>query len=422
MKNIFRLFAVIAFVAIIGFSFIACGGDDPDPKPDPNPPPANVSVTGVSMEKTATTILVGSTETLYATVTPNNATNKTVAWSTSNANVATVANGVVTAKAAGTATITVTTADGNRTAACTVTVSATAVAVTGVSLNKSSTSITIGGTETLIATITPSGATNQNVNWVSSNTAIATVNGGTVTAHAAGSTAITVTTVDGSKTATCSVTVTAITYYIKYDANGGSGTAMANSTHTYDVAKNLSSNTYTPPTDKQFGGWNTAANGSGTRYTNTQSVKNLASTQGATVTLYAQWLAVSADQDFYYGVVPVATLNFLKGTNAAAENGWKNALGLPGAPGVPTANSHAHLDTINASYSVSAPKSVSFSGNNFWFIMVPKSLGNAIIISANQDVTALNAKDSASWNGVEYWLHASTSGGSRDGLTLEIAY
>ncbi|MBR3350964.1 MAG: Ig domain-containing protein, partial [Erysipelotrichaceae bacterium] len=85
--------------------------------------PAEVSVTGVSLDKSSLGMITGDTETLTATVIPANATNKSVTWSSSNTSVATVSNGVVTAKAAGSATITVTTADGNKTAACAVTVS-----------------------------------------------------------------------------------------------------------------------------------------------------------------------------------------------------------------------------------------------------------------------------------------------------------
>lgn len=81
-----------------------------------------IPVTGVSLNKTSTTISVGETETLTATVAPSNALNKAVTWTSSNTDVAMVANGVVTAKAAGSATITVTTTDGGFTATCAVTV------------------------------------------------------------------------------------------------------------------------------------------------------------------------------------------------------------------------------------------------------------------------------------------------------------
>ena len=84
----------------------------------------------------------------------------------------------------------------------------TTIYVTGVSLNKTTTTMTIGGTEQLTETLSPNNATNKTVNWKSSNTNVATVsNTGLVTAMAAGSTTITVSTVDGNKTATCNVIV-----------------------------------------------------------------------------------------------------------------------------------------------------------------------------------------------------------------------
>lgn len=177
-------------------------------------PPDPVAVTGVSLNKNATTIAIGANETLTATITPANADNQTVTWSSNNTAVATVnQTGKVTGVSAGTATITVTTQDGNKTATCTVTVpdpSADPVAVTGVSLNKTSTSLTVGATETLTATVAPANATNQAITWSSNNTAVASVDqNGKVTAVAAGTATITVTTQDGNKTATCTVTVSA---------------------------------------------------------------------------------------------------------------------------------------------------------------------------------------------------------------------
>ena len=83
------------------------------------------------------------------------------------------------------------------------------VAVTGVTLDKSEVSITVGKTATLTATINPSNATNKNVSWTSSAEGVATVANGVVTAIAEGNATITVTTEDGSHIATCDVTVTA---------------------------------------------------------------------------------------------------------------------------------------------------------------------------------------------------------------------
>jgi len=88
----------------------------------------------------------------------------------------------------------------------------TPIAVTGVTLNKTTLTLTLGASETLTANVAPADAANKAVAWASSNAAVATVsNNGEVTAVSAGAATITVTTADGGKTATCAVTVTAAT-------------------------------------------------------------------------------------------------------------------------------------------------------------------------------------------------------------------
>ncbi|MDR1563342.1 MAG: DUF4434 domain-containing protein [Oscillospiraceae bacterium] len=81
-----------------------------------------IAVTGVSLNKSAISLIEGESEALTATVSPANATNKNVTWSSDNPSVATVDKGVVTAGSHGTAVITATTADGGKVASCTVTV------------------------------------------------------------------------------------------------------------------------------------------------------------------------------------------------------------------------------------------------------------------------------------------------------------
>ena len=82
---------------------------------------------------------------------------------------------------------------------------------------------------------------------------------------------------------------TANIYTIAYNINGGKGGSTASSTHTYGVAKALTANGFTANDGFHFGSWNTQANGSGTKYTDKQSVTNLTATNKGTVTLYAQW-------------------------------------------------------------------------------------------------------------------------------------
>ncbi|MDP4089330.1 MAG: Ig-like domain-containing protein [Bacillota bacterium] len=166
-------------------------------------------VTSVSLNKTTDSLTVGETDTLTATVNPSDAENKAVVWSSSNASVAAVdSTGKVTAVAAGTADITVTTVDGNKTAVCNVTVTVPVINVTSVSINKTTDTLIVGDTDTLTATVNPSDASNKAIVWSSSNTTVAAVDStGKVTVVAAGAAIITVTTVDGNKTAVCSVTV-----------------------------------------------------------------------------------------------------------------------------------------------------------------------------------------------------------------------
>ena len=175
-----------------------------------NAPAAPIPVTAIALNKSTTNIAIGDSETLTIIYTPAEAnTGKAVTWTSSNTSVATVDNsGKVIGVTVGTATITATsTTDASITASCAVTVQA--VAVTGVSINPTSANLQIGGSTDLTYTILPANATDKSVSWSSSNTSVATVNNGHVTAIAAGTATITVTTTDGNKTATCSVTVTA---------------------------------------------------------------------------------------------------------------------------------------------------------------------------------------------------------------------
>ncbi|MDR1983721.1 MAG: Ig-like domain-containing protein [Prevotellaceae bacterium] len=190
-------------LAAIGIISISCQKNTENIVP-------SIRVIGISITPNPTSIEINKTTQLTATISPADATNKNISWKTDNAAVATVdANGLVTGKSAGTAIITVTTDDGGKTATCTVTVVTIPIAVTGVSITPNSTSIEINKTTQLIATISPADATNKNISWKIDNAAVATIDAnGLVTGKSAGTAIITVTTNDGGKTATCTVTVT----------------------------------------------------------------------------------------------------------------------------------------------------------------------------------------------------------------------
>lgn len=171
--------------------------------PSPSTP---VAVSGVALNKKVATVNVGKTVTVKATVTPANADNKTLVWTSSNTKIATVSNGVVKGVKAGRVIITAKTTDGsNISATCTVTVKQP---VTRISLSKKATMYT-GKKLTLKAKVNPANASNKALTWKSSNTKIAKVaSNGVVTGVKAGTVKITATAKDGSrKSATCTVTV-----------------------------------------------------------------------------------------------------------------------------------------------------------------------------------------------------------------------
>ena len=238
--------------------------------------PEIVPVSQITLNKAETSISVGNSETLTATVAPENAAIKALKWASSDEDVATVApDGTVTAVKAGAATITATAADGSgKSAVCKVTVTGDTtppahehsygdwskdgtnhwhectdaacpnqsesikdkeahvytddadttcnicgyvrtvtpeiVPVSQITLNKAETSISVGNSEKLTATVTPENAANKALTWASSDEDVATVApDGTVTAVKAGAATITATAADGSgKSAVCKVTVT----------------------------------------------------------------------------------------------------------------------------------------------------------------------------------------------------------------------
>ncbi|HOO70678.1 MAG TPA: Ig domain-containing protein [Spirochaetota bacterium] len=205
MKTKLSYLALCLFLIASVFSVAGC--DEGPTENNQNPPSAFSSVTGVSLNNASTSIAIGYTEQLVATITPENASNKNVTWSSDDSGVASVTDGLVTGVSEGSTTIYVTTDDGDYSAECDVTVTQP-IAVTGVSLNTTSASIAISDTEQLVATITPGNASNKSVTWSSDDPDIASVtDGGLVTGVSEGTTTIYVTTVDGGFSAECDVTV-----------------------------------------------------------------------------------------------------------------------------------------------------------------------------------------------------------------------
>ena len=167
-----------------------------------------VAVTDIKLDQTNISLVIGDDITLHATLTPSNATQKGVKWSSSDGKVATVSDdGKVVAKKEGNATITATAESGGLKATCKVTVLKEVVPVTGVSIDPDDVVIKVGGTQRLSARLEPEGATNHKVSWKSSDEGVATVKDGLVTGVARGEATITVRTEDGGKEAFAHVKV-----------------------------------------------------------------------------------------------------------------------------------------------------------------------------------------------------------------------
>ena len=168
----------------------------------------SILVKEITLNKTSITLQEGESFDLVATISPANATNKKLVFSSGNKECATVSqNGRISAVAAGYSLILVVSEDGNASASCYVRVQGI-VTVSGVKLNKESVTLEEGKTLQLYETVSPSDANNKQVSWTSSNPNVADVSSsGLVSALSVGEATITVTTADGGFTATCAISV-----------------------------------------------------------------------------------------------------------------------------------------------------------------------------------------------------------------------
>ncbi len=204
------------------------------------------AVSNITLNKTSATYFKNKTDTLQATVSPSDAMNKNLTWTSSNASVVTVdQTGKITTVSEGTATITCKATDGSgKSATCKITV---AKPVESVSLNFVAYTLAKGKTVTLKATVKPTDATNKNVTWTSSDTSVATVSSsGVVTALKGGTAVITCKAKDGSDvSAKCTITVAAVVEQITFSSvsmtleKGTKGTLKATALPSDATNKNL---------------------------------------------------------------------------------------------------------------------------------------------------------------------------------------
>ena len=169
----------------------------------------NVSVTDVTLDKTEAALTQGETVQLTATVKPDDATDKSIEWTSSDESVATVDNsGKVTAVSEGKVTITVKTSNLAQSASCDITVKAASIPVTGVNIDSWIINIGVNETSAIAYTIQPENATNKEVSFSSDNTDVVAVDSeGTLVGISSGSAKVIVTTVDGGFSSVCTVNV-----------------------------------------------------------------------------------------------------------------------------------------------------------------------------------------------------------------------
>ena len=162
-----------------------------------------IPVSEIILNANKLVLMEGQEDELVATVKPDNATDKTVIWTSSDESVAEVdSNGRVYAIKGGATIITAT--SGEKQAVCLVEVQKR-IPVSSVTLNKESLTLEKGASETLVAEVSPYDATDKTVTWTSSNPSIASVSNGVVKAIAGGN--VTITAKAGGLSATCDVTV-----------------------------------------------------------------------------------------------------------------------------------------------------------------------------------------------------------------------
>lgn len=175
MKKYLCLFATLAFVSVL---LLGCTEKE-----------TQVEVSSVSLNTPTIEMVEGETFTLVATVLPKDAEYDGVIWASSNASVASVNSGIVSALKEGTSTITA--SAGEKSATCSVKVSAKTIAVTSITLDKTSLSMQVGETETITATVKPDDATDKTVTWSSSDESVVKVDNGKVIAINTGQAKIT---------------------------------------------------------------------------------------------------------------------------------------------------------------------------------------------------------------------------------------
>ena len=166
-----------------------------------------VKLQSIQISSSTEILTKGEGKTIYVTYNPNNVTDKTLYWSSSNEKVVTVSEGYVKAVGEGTATLTARSKDGNKTASCKVVVTDKVKEMKSISLETKKETMNIGEGKTIYAKYNPYNVKDKTLYWISNNEKVVTVSEGYVKAVRKGTATITAVSRDGGKTATCEITV-----------------------------------------------------------------------------------------------------------------------------------------------------------------------------------------------------------------------
>ena len=190
---------------LLPLSFVSCGDET-----------GEIMITRLSLSKSELTLRKGDIHSLSIIIAPNNASDQRIVWASSNSEIVTVSDGLVSAVEVGSAKIYATTADNRKRAVCEVTVVPEYIPVEAVVIMDDAETSVLSGTTielyagdvlALVASFQPGDATNQNVFWASSDPTIVSVKNGLIKALSVGSAVITVTSDAGEKQASCTIRV-----------------------------------------------------------------------------------------------------------------------------------------------------------------------------------------------------------------------
>ena len=166
-----------------------------------------VKLQSIKISSSTEILTKGEGKTIYVTYNPNNVTDKTLYWSSSNEKIATVSEGYVKAVGEGIATLTARSKDGNKTASCQVVVTDKVKEMKSISLKATKETMNVGEGKTIYAEYNPYNVKDKTLYWISNNEKVVTVSEGYVKAAGKGTATITAVSRDGGKTATCEITV-----------------------------------------------------------------------------------------------------------------------------------------------------------------------------------------------------------------------